>query len=726
MAPSARLLLASPHSPPALLGLRGCGRRSTVGLARRGGGCARRLRVVRRGAADEEAGATTRGKQAAEEAIEDPAPGRDLVTLAACLVGLLTGVSVVLFNLSVHEIRDIFWDGIPLRGASWLREEPIGEVWQRVIFVPVSGGAIVGGLNALRSSVKTNSNGPMSKIKSAIMPFLKAVAASFTLGTGNSLGPEGPSVEIGSSIAKGFGNVFDLEGGKRLSLVAAGSAAGISSGFNAAVAGCFFAVESVLWPSSTDSSSLANSTPMVILSSVIASVVSEIGLGSDPAFTVPEYDFRSPTELPLYLLLGVFCGLVSITLSRCTSLAMETVERLQRATGLPKAASPALGGLIVGLLALMYPEVLYWGFENVDILLESRPFTSGLSATILVQLIGVKLLATSLCRAFGLVGGYYAPSLFIGAATGMAYGKFMKFTFTGPEPLLHIPFLDVASPQAYGLVGMAATLAGVCKVPLTSALLLFELTHDYRIVLPLLGAVGLSSWIASPQRFSKRIRSNLVEEKSSIAQQANSLPTQNKQVKCMDMADSSQELCKIESSLCVYDASDENMFENLTVAAAMKTNYLSVSMTTPLVEALDLMLAEKQPFVMVTENNRSVICLLALKNIQDFCRAAKDTRAQDEVKEFLVSHVYQAGKCKSCSVTPLMPLTTAEKIMDSHGLDHLPVVSEHANLQDSGLLIGFVDRECITIARRAVAMKEFFSSTYEIGKEERSSTDESR
>jgi len=99
-----------------------------------------------------------------------------------------------------------------------------------VIFVPISGGVIVGGLNALRISVKTNSDGPMSKAKSAIRPLLKAVAASFTLGTGNSLGPEGPSVEIGSSIAKGFGNLFDWEGGKKLSLVAAGSAAGISSG----------------------------------------------------------------------------------------------------------------------------------------------------------------------------------------------------------------------------------------------------------------------------------------------------------------------------------------------------------------------------------------------------------------------------------------------------------------------------------------------------------------
>ena len=197
---------------------------------------------------------------------------------------------------------------------------------------------------------------------------------------------------------------------------------------------------------------------------------------------------------------------------------------------------------------------------------------------------------------------------------------------------------------------MAATLAGVCKVPLTSVLLLFELTHDYRIVLPLLGAVGLSSWIASPQRFSKSIRSKLdsLEEKSSLAQQENSLPTQNKQVRYMDTADSSQELCKIESSLCVYDANDENMFENITVAEAMKTNYFSVSMTTPLVEALDLMLAEKQPFVIVTENNRSVIGLLALKSIQDFCRAAKDTRAQDEVRcDLEFCRVHRLGKRSS-------------------------------------------------------------------------------
>lgn len=419
------------------------------------------------------------------------------------------------------------------------------------------------------------------------------------------------------------------------------------------------------------------------------------------------------SELPLYLLLGIFCGLVSTTLSRCTALSMEIVESLQTATGLPKAASPALGGLIVGLLALVYPEVLYWGFENVDILLESRPFTSGLSAAVLVQLIGVKVLATSLCRAFGLVGGYYAPSLFIGAATGMAYGKVMRFTFTGPDSLFQIPFLDVASPQAYGLVGMAATLAGVCKVPLTSVLLLFELTQDYRIVLPLLGAVGVSSWIASPQRFSRSNRSkpDSLEVKSSNFKQEKSVPSHT-QGASVDTDKPITDLCKLESSLCVYDAKHENFQENLTVAEAMKTKYISVSKTTPVVEALNLMLVEKQPFVMIIESNRSLIGLVTLKDIQDFCRTAKTTRVQTE--EPVQTYVCGAVKCKMWPVTPQTSLTTVEKIMDSYGVDQLPVVSEHVDRQDRGLLVGFVDKEGIAIARRAVATKDLLSFTSEI------------
>lgn len=131
---------------------------------------------------------------------------------------------------------------------------------------------------------------------------------------------------------------------------------------------------------------------------------------------------------------------------------LAIVDNLQKDNGIPKAVFPVMGGLAVGLIALMFPEILYWGFENVDILLESRPFVKGLTADMLLQLVAAKIVATSLCRASGLVGGYYAPSLFIGAATGMAYGKFINFAIAQSNPTIHFSILEVASPQAYGLV----------------------------------------------------------------------------------------------------------------------------------------------------------------------------------------------------------------------------------------------------------------------------------
>lgn len=125
-------------------------------------------------------------------------------------------------------MRDFCWDGIPSRGASWLREEPIGAIWQRVILVPASGGLIVSFLNAFRTTL--DQGNWTSSVKSVLAPVLKTIAACVTLGTGNSLGPEGPSVEIGTSVAKGIGALLDKAAHRKLSLKAAGSAAGISSG----------------------------------------------------------------------------------------------------------------------------------------------------------------------------------------------------------------------------------------------------------------------------------------------------------------------------------------------------------------------------------------------------------------------------------------------------------------------------------------------------------------
>ncbi|XP_020526242.1 chloride channel protein CLC-e isoform X1 [Amborella trichopoda] len=656
-------------------------------------------------------------------------PPEGFAIISACFIGLLTGIGVVLFNNVVHEVRDFFWDGIPSRGASWLRETPLEENWKRVIFVPTCGGVMVGLLNILRNQLEEPSKGTLpSNVKASLKPFLKAVAASITLGTGNSLGPEGPSVEIGSSIGKGVAAVFQRSNERRLPLVAAGSAAGISSGFNAAVAGCFFAVESVLWPSPSDSSSsISNATSMVILSAVIASVVSEVGLGSVPAFRVPDYDFRSASELPLYLLLGVLCGLVSTALSKCTSYALAAVEAFQKNTAMSLAVFPIIGGMSVGLIALVYPEVLYWDFQNVDILLESRPFVNGLPADLLLQLVGAKIIATSLSRASGMVGGYYAPSLFIGAATGMAYGKYASYLITHSDPWFNLSILEVASPQAYGLVGMAATLAGVCQVPLTSVLLLFELTQDYRIVLPLLGAVGLSSWIASNLT---RKKDNMTSKKEGFQAKAPSLETKSISsnqtlyadsdsgqvipdlvVSTSTKVSSTSDLCELESSLCVEDFSSEvrNFEETISVAQAMRTRYISILMTTLLTETVSLMLVEKQPCALIVDNDDFLIGILTLGDIQQFCKSARASRQQAEVRE--IYHCNGGRYSKLWTATPSMTLFSAQRIMNKYDLNQLPVVSEHSESCKGGRLLGLLDRDCIHLACRALATKEILSNS---------------
>ncbi|KAJ7001947.1 chloride channel protein CLC-e isoform X1 [Populus alba x Populus x berolinensis] len=408
---------------------------------------------------------------------------------------------------------------------------------------------------------------------------------------------------------------------------------------------------------------------MVILSAVVASVVSEIGLGSEPAFKVPDYDFRSPSELPLYLLLGILCGLVSLTLSRCTSFMLSTVNHLHRTVGIPSAAFPVLG---------------------------------------------VKIVATSLCRASGLVGGYYAPSLFIGAATGMAYGKFINIAVAQSNPTLQLSFLEVASPQAYGLVGMAATLAGVCQVPLTAVLLLFELTQDYRIVLPLLGAVGLSSWVTSGQ---KRRRDGKGTTKLN---EGNRRPAQEPEMSSSktsglssgyvltEKAPYENNLCEVESSLCIDDSSIETeVFEkNVLVSEAMRTRYVTVLMSTLLAEAVSLMLAEKQSCAMVVDDNNFLIGLLTLADIDDYSKIIKSENRI--TKELLVSELcsLDGKRCQAPWIAkPSMDLLSVQIIMDRHGVNQVPVVSEHIE-DHKRQPVGLLDRECISVTFRALATRE--------------------
>jgi H+/Cl- antiporter ClcA len=323
----------------------------------------------------------------------------------------------------------------------------------------------------------------------------KTCAAAVTLGAGCSLGPEGPSVELGAAVAERVGVAFPTAAPSRLGLLAAGAAAGFSAGFGAPIAGLFFGFESILVPGSKGGASTgALTTEMVILASVLSTVATTVVFGTSPGVDVPPFELVDLVELPLYLPLGVACGVTAAALRKMNVAFDEFAENVVAAPkeeggiGLPRVWHAPIGGFLLGCLALKFPQVTYQGFDNVNSLL-SRNATQTFSPLLLSELVLAKLVATAICRGSGLVGGVYAPSLFLGAALGTGFGGVLE--------MIDFPAPFAAPPQAYALVAMAGVLGGVCRVPLTAILLLFELTGDYRIILPLMGTVTLATSIVN-------------------------------------------------------------------------------------------------------------------------------------------------------------------------------------------------------------------------------------
>ncbi len=349
-----------------------------------------------------------------------------------------------------------------------------------VVVVPTLGGLAVGLLRWLGGNLGAGLPSLMAMADGALaseprLPLLRIVAASLSLGSGASLGPEGPSVESGGNLGLWVAQRGGLPPEAQKALVAAGVAAGLAAGFKAPIAGVFFAFEG-----SFSSMPGRPSLRAVLVAAVASALVTELCLGDDPILRLPAYDVRSPLELPLYLGLGLLASLMSWALVRLMAAGRgERVQAIVRR--LPPGLATALGGAAVGGMALLFPQVLGVGYDTIEALLGSD---GGIPLLTLLLLIGVKLLATTVSNATGFVGGGFAPALVLGAVLGNAYGQVLG------EGGLHLP---VAQPPAYAMVGMAAVLAGSARAPLTSLLLLFELTRDIRIVLPLMAAAGLSA-----------------------------------------------------------------------------------------------------------------------------------------------------------------------------------------------------------------------------------------
>lgn len=408
-----------------------------------------------------------------------PSP-ETVVLLLAVVIGSGTGLAVVLFHYLIERIHSLTLENLMGAIAGW-------GAWT-LACVPILGGLVVGlmrwrwpdfgpGISALLSVAQSPQG--VSPDRAAA----KAVAASVSLGTGASLGPEGPSVEIGANIGIMLGQALQVSQERLRLLLGAGAAAGLAAGFNAPIAGVFFALEVVLGTTFATSA-----VSLVLLSAVVSALIAQIGMGGQPAFLLPAYEVRSPLELPLYLGLGLFASLVSIAYTQAIQLAQRFFQGHLAGFSWMGQVSPCLrpviGGTCVGLVALQFPQIMGIGYETVEAMLRDVQF----SLPLLVGLLVLKLVATAVSLGSGLVGGLFAPAMFLGASLGAAYGKSLSL-------ILPISASSLAAPPAYAMVGMAAVLAASARAPLTAILLLFELTRDYRIILPLMAAVGLSVWL---------------------------------------------------------------------------------------------------------------------------------------------------------------------------------------------------------------------------------------
>ncbi|GKV08520.1 hypothetical protein SLEP1_g20137 [Rubroshorea leprosula] len=437
-----------------------------------------------------------------------------------------------------------------------------------------------------------------------------------------------------------------------------------SLGFNAAVAGCFFAIETVLRPLRAENSP-PFTTAMIILASVVSSTVSNAVLGVESAFTVPAYDLKSAAELPLYLILGMLCGVVSVALTRLVSWFSEAFEFIKEKFQLPVVVCPALGGLGAGIIALKYPGILYWGFTNVNEILHTGKSASAPGIWLLTQLAAAKVVATALCKGSGLVGGLYAPSLMIGAAVGAVFGGSAAKVINSAIP----GNAAVAEPQAYALVGMAATLASVCSVPLTSVLLLFELTKDYRILLPLMGAVGLAIWVPSVTN----------QNKETEAPDARSSPRGYSSVSA------AEELSIIESTADHEAVNEDMLLENLKVARAMSKKYLKVSMVVTLKEAVKCMHDNHQKCVLVVDDEDFLEGILTNGDAQRYLsQKSSDTSKSDlthtnvntcPVSSICTRGISYRGQERGLLICyPDTELVIAKELMEAKGIKQLPVV----------------------------------------------------
>lgn len=551
------------------------------------------------------------------------------VSLLALIVGLMAGFGAIVFKYMLEIIQ-------------WLFFGDAGELFHIVkaapiyikLLVPAAGGLIVGPVIYIFAKEAKGHGVP--EVMSAValrggvirkrVVGIKSLASAISIGTGASAGSEGPIIQIGSALGSALGQSLKFSGDRMKSLVACGAAAGIAAIFNAPIAGVMFSLEIIL-------GDIAFSTfsPLVI-STVTATIISRAWWGDAPTFNVPKYELVSPLEIPAYVLLGFITAGVAVLFTK-TLYAME--DFFDDTVKMPEYLKPAVGGLIIGAIGIFTPHIFGVGYHIIDMSLIGE-----IPIFLLFALIIFKIVATSVSLGSGSSGGVFAPALFIGAATGGAFGKIAHSFFP--------PFS--ATSGAYALVGMGALVAGTTYAPITAIMIIFEMTSDYKIILPLMIACITSTVFAS--YLSKESIYTMKLVRQGINLQA------GKEINVL-------------KSILVKDAMTkgaQTLPENMSIR---KFNQF-------------LATTKHSNFPVVDSNG----LLTGIVSFQDF----KDAVLESDLEDLIV--VKELATHQVITITPEENLDDAFKKIGSRNIEQLPVVSGN----NSGKIVGMLSRRDIISA----------------------------
>ena len=382
------------------------------------------------------------------------------------VVAVLAGLSAVLFSLAID---------LASRTLFGLNPSAL-----RIVLVPFLASVVSGIALATVFPDVRGSGVPQTKAAYHLdggripgrVPVGKFLMGVLCVGAGHSMGREGPSVQIGAGLASVVGRWMRLSPERAREIVPVGVAGALAAAFNTPIAAVLFTLEEIIGDMNA---SLLGST---VLASVGAVVVERSILGNEPLFHVPAYHLEHPAELLIYALLGIVGGALSAIFCR---VLLTVRSRLLALPVRTRIYQPALGGAVIGVMLLVVPEVRGVGYAFVD-----QALNGELTIRLLVLLCVAKIVATIVSYCSGNAGGIFAPSLYIGAMAGGALGLLMQRV---------VPF-PMADPGAYALVGMGALFAGIIRAPMTSVFMVFEITQDYQIVVPLMVANLLSLWIS--------------------------------------------------------------------------------------------------------------------------------------------------------------------------------------------------------------------------------------